>query len=250
MIQISYLRGTALAALVMFWGIQEVQAQANSNNNLAMPASSGAPVAGQLPEMDDPLPSAASQSAAPAATTALTTDEAKQSVTGNVAELQQMIQRNELIELRTAYNGSYGASLLFHSKDMTYYAALFQQKTFWRVVKTQDEGRAEAIYNGFVRRSLQLADVEIRRAKLEAQKAHTDRLIVLSQDRANRLQADLNIAREQQKVVEVHQQEIREEAAALQKQKVEAQARLRAAQREVAELQRENDAGILPRTMR
>ncbi|TKC81669.1 DUF2968 domain-containing protein [Trinickia terrae] len=251
MIQISHLRGTALAALVIIGGIQGVHAQANSDNNLAMPAGSGpasaAAVASQ-PAMNDPLPSATPVAAAPA-TTALTPDEAKQSAAGNVAELQQMIHGNDLTELRTTYNGSYGASLLFYGKEMTYYVTLFQQKTFWRVIKTQDAGRAEAIYNDFGRRSVQLAEVEIRRTKLEAQKAYTERLIALSQDRANRLQADLNIAHEQQTLVSSRQKQIGDEAAALQKQKEQAQAQLRAAQHEVAELQRQNDAG-LPRTTR
>ncbi|WP_206998752.1 DUF2968 domain-containing protein [Trinickia mobilis] len=252
MIHISHLRGTALAALVMIGGIQGVHAQTNSNSNLPMPPASGnaaeAAVASQ-PGINDPLPSTTPVAAAAPASTALTADEAKQSATGNVAELQQMIHGNELAELRTTYNGSYGASLLFYGKETTYYVALFQQKTFWRVIKTQDEGRAEAIYGDFARRSVQLSDVEIRRTKLEAQKAYTDRLIALSQDRASRLQADLNIAREQQKLVDDHQKETRDEAAVLQAQKAQAQAQLREAQRAVAELQRENDAG-LPRTTR
>jgi hypothetical protein len=252
MIEISHLRGTALAALVMIGGIQGVHAQTNPNNNLAMPAGSGAaPDAAVVsqPGMNDPLPAVTSGAAAAPAATTLTADEAKQSATGNVAELQQMIHGNDLAELRTTYNGSYGASLLFYGKEMTYYVALFQQKTFWRVIKTQDEGRAEAIYGDFARKSVQLADVEIRRTKLEAQKAYTDRLIALSQDRASRLQADINIAHEQQKLVDDHQQQTRAEAVALQSQKEQAQAQLRQAQREVAELQRQNDAG-LPHTTR
>jgi hypothetical protein len=252
MIHISHLRGTALAALVMIGGIQGVHAQVNSNSNLAASAASGSasdPAVASQPGVNDPLPSAAPAVAAAPVATPLTSDEAKQSVTGNVAELQQMIHGNDLTELRTTYNGSYGASLLFYGKEMTYYVALFQQKTFWRVIKTQDEGRAEAVYGDFARKSVQLADVEIRRTKLDAQKAYTDRLVALTQDRASRLQADLNIAHAQQKLVDDHQKETRDEAAALQAQKAQAQAQLRDAQRAVAELQRENDVG-LPRATR
>jgi hypothetical protein len=241
MIHISHLRGTALAALVMIGGIQGVHAQVNSNSNLAASAASGSasdPAVASQPGVNDPLPSAAPAVAAAPVATPLTSDEAKQSVNGN-----------DLTELRTTYNGSYGASLLFYGKEMTYYVALFQQKTFWRVIKTQDEGRAEAVYGDFARKSVQLADVEIRRTKLDAQKAYTDRLIALTQDRASRLQADLNIAHAQQKLVDDHQKETRDEAAALQAQKAQAQAQLRDAQRAVAELQRENDVG-LPRATR
>jgi hypothetical protein len=82
------------------------------------------------------------------------------------------------------------AELLFSGKEMTYYVALFQQRNFWRVIKTPDDTRAELIYKDFVRQTVQLSDVEIRRTRLEAQKGFTERMIALSQDRANRLQAD------------------------------------------------------------
>jgi hypothetical protein len=174
----------------------------------------------------------------------LTPDEAKQSAAGNVAELQQMIRGSDLSELRTTYNGSYGASLLFYGKEMTYYVALFQQKNFWRVIKTQDATRADMIYKDFVRQTVQLSDVEIRRTQLEAQKAFTDRMIALSQDRANRLQADLDVAHQQQTIVTNQQTQTRAEATALAQQKAAAQDQLRAAQRQVRELQRQLETGL------
>jgi hypothetical protein len=57
-----------------------------------------------------------------------------------------MIRDGKVRELRTTYNGSYGASMLFYPDEMTFYIALFQQKKFWRVVKTQVDSRAETIY--------------------------------------------------------------------------------------------------------
>jgi hypothetical protein len=247
MVHISHFRGTALAALVMMVGIRGVHAQANSNNNLTAPALSGSAasaVAVKQPGTSDSRRQATqAASSAPVGTT-VPTEEGTQSVVGNVAELQQMIRGNQLTELRTAYNGSYGASLLFYAKEMTYYVVLFQQKTFWRVIKTQDEGRSEAIYGEFAQRSAQLANVELRRSKLEAQNVYTTRLIELSQARADRLQADLNIAREQQKLVDSRQKETRDDAIALQERKEQSQMELREAQRQVADLQRQNDAGL------
>jgi hypothetical protein len=64
-------------------------------------------------------------------------------VQGNVEELKQMVRAGLLTEMRVTYNGSYGASMLFFPRDMAYYIALFQDKNFWRVVKTQDLTRAE-----------------------------------------------------------------------------------------------------------
>ncbi|WP_408182849.1 DUF2968 domain-containing protein [Paraburkholderia dipogonis] len=174
----------------------------------------------------------------------LTADEAKQSAAGNVADLQQMTRGSDLSELRTTYNGGYGASLLFYGKEMTYYVALFQQKNFWRVIKTQDATRADMIYKEFVRQTLQLSDVEIRRTRLEAQKVFTERMIALSQDRANRLQADLDVAGQQQTIVANQQQKTRAEATALAKQKAAARDQLRAAQRQVRELQSQLESGL------
>src|SRR6201996_4860735 len=235
----SKLRQIALAAfIVMGAAAQSVTAQPLPNNGVSAAANGVVSQPGTMA----PLP--VTPQAGQAQTTALTPDVAKQSAAGNVAELQQMIRGSDLSELRTTYNGSYGASLLFYGKEMTYYVALFQQKNFWRVIKTQDAARADMIYKDFVRQTLQLSDVEIRRTQLEAQKAFTDRMIALSQDRANRLQADLDVARQQQNIVDNQQQQTRAEATALAQQKSAAQAQLRDAQRQVQELQRQLDSGL------
>jgi hypothetical protein len=177
-------------------------------------------------------------------TTALTPDENRPSATGNVAELQQMIHGSDLSELRTTYNGTYGASLLFYGKGTTYYVALFQQKNFWRVIKTQDAARAELIYKDFVRQTVQLSDAEIRRTQLEARKAFTERMVALSQDHASRLQADLDVARQQQSIVASQQEQKRAEATELAQQKAAAQDQLRVAQRQVRDLQGQLDSGL------
>lgn len=235
--QKSKVRHIVMSAMIVFGGVQGVYAQSSAGNGTDDAASV---IAAQTTPAAAPV-DAASQ------TIALTPDEAKQSAAGNVAELQQKIHGADVTELRTTYNGSYGASLLFYGKDMTYYVALFQQKNFWRVIKTQDEARAEQIYRDFARQTAQLSDVEIRRTKLEAQKAYTDHLVALSQERANRLQADLNIAHEQQTIVNSMQQQTRAEAAALAQQKAQSQEQLRAAQRQVRDLQRQLESGLAVR---
>ncbi|KVL08194.1 DUF2968 domain-containing protein [Burkholderia ubonensis] len=161
-----------------------------------------------------------------------------------VDELQRQIQAHTLTEMRTNYNGSYGASLLFNVKDGAYFVALFQQKAFWRVIKTYNEVRAEGIYRDFSRQAEHLAVNELRAAKLEAQKAQTDRQIEVTQERAKRLQADLSIAREQQAAVTDRQKTVRSETAALQAQQAELQAQLRALKQQVRSLQHEAYAGL------
>ncbi|WP_233829435.1 DUF2968 domain-containing protein [Paraburkholderia sp. ZP32-5] len=236
--QKSKLRDIVLAACIVLGAAQGANAQAVQNSDasaavVSQPTTTAAlPDTSQAPQVSQPE------------TAALTPDENRQSATGNVAELQQMIHGSDLSELRTTYNGSYGASLLFYGKEMTYYVALFQQKNFWRVIKTQDATRAELIYKDFARQTLQLSDVEIRRTQLEAQKAFTQRMVALSQERASRLQADLDVAREQQSIVDSQQQQKRAEATALAQQKVAAQDQLRASQRQVRALQRQLDSGL------
>jgi hypothetical protein len=234
MSQKSKIRQIALPVMLVLGGVQVVHAQALTDD------AASAAVTTVAAQSD----ASAAVVSAPGQTIALTPDESKQSASGNVAELQQMIHGPDLTEMRTTYNGSYGASLLFYGKEMTYYVALFQQKNFWRVVKTQDDQRADLIYKDFVRQTAQLSEVEIRRTRLEAQKRFTDHMIALSQDRANRLQADLAVAHQQQVIVNNQQQQTRAETTALQQQKSEAQEQLRAAQRQVRELQRQLDSGL------
>jgi hypothetical protein len=231
----SKVRQIALAAFIAWGAAQGAHAQAlqDANVNTSVVSQPGATAA---------LPATAPSGQAE--TTALTPDENRQSAAGNVAELQQMIHGSELSELRTTYNGSYGASMLFYGKEMTYYIALFQQKNFWRVIKTQDATRADMIYKDFVRQTVQLSAVEIRRTQLEAQKAFTQRMIALSQDRASRLQADLDVAHQQQSIVATQQQQKHAEAAELTQQKLAAQEQLRAAQRQVRDLQRQLESGL------
>jgi chromosome segregation ATPase len=113
-----------------------------------------------------------------------------------------------------------------------------------RVIKTQDTTRADMIYKDFVRQTLQLSEVEIRRTRLEAQKAFIERMIALSQGRANRLQAGLDVASQQQTIVASQQQKTRAKATALAQQKAAAQDQLRASQRQVRELQSQLESGL------
>lgn len=198
-----------------------------------------APAAHALELLAPPLPAKAS--AAPKYDDA---DEAASQAQGNVAELKQMVQSKQLTELRTTYNGSYGATLFFYPQEVVYYVALFQDKRFWRVVKTQDDARAESAYAQFARKSYDLADGEIRHMQLQSQKALLERVIAVSDDRAKRLSADLSIARAQDSEVSQRQQQLQAESVALQGDKLSAERKLRDLQRQVEQLQHQNEAGL------
>lgn len=164
---------------------------------------------------------------------------------GDIAELEGLSAAGRITPLRKTFNGSYGASLSYYGEQMIYYVALFQQNKFWRVFKTQNDVRAEAVYSDFVKSSVSLADAEIKRIKLEAETAYADKQIAAQQDRATRLQADLDIAHAQQSQVANHQQEQQNAIRELRTEQAAAQAQLRALQLRVLELQKQSD-GDLP----
>ncbi|KAB0644005.1 DUF2968 domain-containing protein, partial [Burkholderia territorii] len=197
-----------------------------------------APVAGTRPAMT----SLSGDAAAAAAASAASAPEA--GAQGNVAELTQMLHDGRIVEMRTTYNGSYGASLMFDPREMTYYVALFQDKHLWRVIRSQEKSRAEMVYANFVQQTVQLADVEIRRTELEAQKAFLERVIALQANRAQQLQADLNVARGQQAEVAQRQKAAQEQARALQIEKRAAQVQLRDLQEQVRQLERQSESGL------
>jgi hypothetical protein len=194
-----------------------------------------APVAGTRPAVTSLSGDAAS------ATSPTAADATAQ---GNVAELTQLLHDGRMVEMRTTYNGSYGASLMFDPREMTYYVALFQEKQLWRVIKSQDKSRAQMVYENFVQQTVQLADVELRRTELQAQKAFLERVIALQANRAQQLQADLNIARSQQAEVAQRQRSAREQAQALQVEKRAAQLQLRDLQEQVRQLERQAETGL------
>ncbi|AOI82326.1 lipoprotein [Burkholderia cepacia] len=228
--------GKACVLLAVVGGMQGAYAQSLADSGSPAVQQASAPVAA-IPVVD------------PQVQTSVQPQAGESTGPSTVDDLQRQIQAHSLTEMRTSYNGSYGASLLFNVKDGAYFVALFQQKAFWRVIKTYDESRAEAIYRDFSRQAERLAVNELRAAKLESQKAQMDKQIEVTQDRARRLQADISIARQQQAAVADRQKTVRNETAALQAQQAELQSQLRALQQQVRSLQREADAG-LPTTAR
>ncbi|KXV05565.1 hypothetical protein CR51_12535 [Caballeronia megalochromosomata] len=191
-------------------------------------------------------PTATTAQAAPEDLSDLNVDSNAPRVEGNIAELQNLVQAGSLTELRATRNGSYGARLFFLAQEMLYYVALSQDARWWRVVKTQDAARAETIYAQFSRKSFELADGEVRRTQLQAQKALLERVIAKSADRANRLTADLELAQQQDSQVSQRQQQLQAESAVLQTDKLEAERKLRTLQLQVEQLQKQTEAGLAP----
>ncbi|MFJ1214083.1 DUF2968 domain-containing protein [Burkholderia pyrrocinia] len=199
----------------------------------AWSADATAPVAGTRPAV-----TSLSGDSAPAASAS------DASAQGNVAELTQMLHDGRIVEMSTTYNGSYGASLMFDPREMTYYVALFQDKHLWRVIRSQEKNRAEMVYANFAQQTVQLADIEIRRTELQAQKAFLERVIALQANRAQQLQADLSVARSQQAEVAQRQKSAQEQTQALQVEKRAAQMQLRDLQEQVRQLEKQTETGL------
>ncbi|MEK6349094.1 MAG: DUF2968 domain-containing protein [Burkholderia sp.] len=199
------------------------------------------PVAGTRPDVTTLTPDNGEGAAASSSP-----DSAAADTQGTVGEMMQMLHDHQLTEMRTTYNGSYGASMLFYPREMTYYVALFQDKHFWRVVKSQERPRAEMIYQNFADQTVQLADLELRRTELAAQKQFLERVIGLSEDHAKRLQADLDIARAQRTQIDERQRTVQNEANALAVEQRASQLQLRDLERQVRQLQQQNERGLSP----
>lgn len=132
-----------------------------------------------------------------------------------VDDFHQLIDRHQLTELRTTYNGSYGASLLFQPDKLNYYVALFHGKDFWRVIRTDSYDEAENVYHTFVSQTEQLAKVDIDTLRLQATKQYTDRLVSMNQQRLQNLERDAEYQRQQTQQVAAQQQQAAQQSSSL-----------------------------------
>jgi hypothetical protein len=132
-----------------------------------------------------------------------------------VDDFHRLIDNHQLSELRTTYNSSYGASLLFNPVALNYYVALFHGKDFWRVIRTDSYDDAENLYRTFVTQTEQLAKVDIDTLRLQATKQYTDRLVVMNQQRLQNLERDAEYQRQQAQQVATQQAQAAQQSSAL-----------------------------------
>lgn len=186
-------------------------------------------------------PGPARTSGAPTAQTPAASALAPNSV---VAELNSLLQAKVLNELRTTYNGQYGASLLFKADTLTYYVALFQQRQFWRAIKTTDYAQAEQIYRSFNRQTEQLSAVDIERVRLEAEQVHIQKEIGAESSRLEALRGDVVFQQQREREVQAVQEEVRQEASTLAAQQQASRDVLKALQRSIQVLETQQESLI------
>lgn len=132
-----------------------------------------------------------------------------------VDNLRHLIDTHQLTEVRTTYNSTYGASLLFRPESLTYYVALFHGKEFWRVMQTDSFEQADALYRSFVTQTQALGEVEIDNMRLDAGKRYAERQLAQNERRLRVLQQDASNQQQQAQQVAEQQQQARQQAAAL-----------------------------------
>jgi hypothetical protein len=132
-----------------------------------------------------------------------------------VSRLQQLMDSHQLTELRTTYNGTYGASLLFQPDRLSYYVVLFHDKVFWRVIQTDLDKNAESIYRSFVAQTERLAEVDLDALRLQAGKKYAEHMVALNEQRLLSLQQDAARQQQQSQQVAALQQQARQQAGSL-----------------------------------
>lgn len=136
-------------------------------------------------------------------------------ISSTTEELRRLMEARNLTELRTTYNGKYGASLLFQTETLTYFVALFHDRNFWRVIKTDAFDEAEQLYGTFVEQTRDLAQVHIDTIRLDAGKRYTERMVSLNSQRLQTLQQEVEQQREQSMQVSAALQQARQQAVSL-----------------------------------
>lgn len=134
---------------------------------------------------------------------------------GTMEELRALMETNQLTELRTTYNGNYGASLLFLPDSLQYYVVLFRDRQFWRVIKTDTAEVAERSYRTFVGQTEELAQAYLDTIRLDAGKRFTERQLALNEQRLNSLQRELDLQRQQSEQVSSALSQARQQAVTL-----------------------------------
>jgi len=132
-----------------------------------------------------------------------------------VESLRQLIDNHQLTEVRTTYNSTYGASLLFRPETLGYYIVLFHGKEFWRVMQTDSFDDAESLYRTFVAQTQTLGQVEVDTMRLDAGNKYAAHMIAVNEAKLHSLQQDANNQQQQAQQVAAQQEQARQQAVVL-----------------------------------
>jgi len=215
---------------------------------VTLSACASAPVAATAPAQPAAPAQTAQTNASPSSSPLPSAGDAGTPPSAAVAALQQLIDSHQLTELRTTYNATFGASLLFDSVNLRYYVALFHGKQFWRVIKTDSYENAESVYKNFVEQTQKLAQVDIDTIRLQAGNAYAERMIQVNREHLQNLQQDASYQQQQARQVAAAQQQAQQQAVSLSSDLHNTNAQLDAVKQQVRALEamQANPALVLP----
>lgn len=168
----------------------------------------------------------------------------------HIAEVEWLVQQAALTTFRTFQSFGYSTSLLFHPRELLYYAVLYHEGAVWRVLKAGDIDTAEPAFRHFAEQAMRLADAEMQCAHLEAQNERLARLVADSEAQIERARIDVQRGNAQDQEVALKQQEVRQELARLEGRRVASQVQLNKLHRQLHQLNASVSDGIphLPST--
>lgn len=170
--------------------------------------------------------------------------------TAEIAEVEAIQAEQGLTALRSLRTFSYAVELLLHRAEMAYYITLKHDGKLWRALQATDLESAEAAFGHFEGQAIRLADVELRRALLEAHNQQIATRIEAAERQAERLRVDLEHHSEQTQMVNNWQQEVRKDVVHLEAQRVAAQARLNKIGRLIHQLRTTSNERVPPLRLR
>jgi hypothetical protein len=170
--------------------------------------------------------------------------------TAQIAEVEWLTQQSSLTTFRTFNSFAFTASMMFHPRELTYYAVLYHEDAVWRVLKATDMDAAEPAFHHFVEQAMRLAEADTRRIYLESQNEQLARMIAESDAQVERVRVDLQRGTSQDQEVALKQQETRKQLAQLEARRVAAQVQLTKLQRQLHQLNASSNESIphLPST--
>ena len=104
---------------------------------------------------------------------------------------------------------------LFQPEKLTYFVALFHDKVFWRVIRTDSMKNADDVYRAFVAQTEKLAEVDIDALRLQAGNKYAEQMVTLNQQRLQNLQQDAVRQQQQSQQVAAQQQQAEQQAVSL-----------------------------------
>lgn len=164
---------------------------------------------------------------------------ASEASVSSARDLIQQINAGGVVGLRKTSNGSYEAQLLFDRQTRAYFVALLQRENYWRVIKTNDQVRAEANYTAFAKQTERLSDAEMQRLQAEIQKSQVVQRLLTAREKERRLTADVDLAQEQATLAAEHGREARSEIADLTSQQKAVESELKETMERIAKLERQ-----------